>query len=556
MDSLPRNHDNSGNWRTQEHASPGFIQESEIPQRTSASLSTFFPSTANSSPCSFMSAKEDVDELELVQYDFSIPRYVTSSWAGSRSGPVSGSGSGHGSSSDAKPPQRTETSLLSSSCSLPSTSGSGLCLPRPCSQAEVSNLGSKLACSHTMGCESTDHDHLRYEPHLHHQHRHDIIPSSSYVSPSAIVDQQGHGTKTKTAPINNDIIIDIDAKDSQMNIDSRTTSVPSTVSPQRPQSSACDCADIASCCSSTLSFVPALSLSSKSTGVTHLPSAISVPSSSLPQRRYRTTSSTVASLDLPSALHQVSGILENTSSNRSGRWIIDGHCNESNAHLSGGSTSREPRRVRIQSAGHLLPSTLTSSMSHRPSVSPPLSPRETVLQIHPGSESPLLSCQHSRHSRLFLPINRPSNVVGFISSDINDVAKTPTTPKSTGSGSGSGSGSSPETSPFLTPMPSTSIKWASPKKRFGKSSTSMMSQALEAESNQYRQQQLGHLSNSRMLSVGLGGSNKARHGFYRRRGKLEFDKLPREIRVHVFRYLTTFQLIRVSRVKPSPLICQ
>ncbi|KAG0025642.1 hypothetical protein BGZ81_006995 [Podila clonocystis] len=73
-----------------------------------------------------------------------------------------------------------------------------------------------------------------------------------------------------------------------------------------------------------------------------------------------------------------------------------------------------------------------------------------------------------------------------------------------------------------------------------------MSQALEAESNQYRQQQLGHLSNSRMLSVGL-GSNKA-HNFYRRRCKLGFDKLPREIRVHVFRYLTTFQLIRVSRV--------
>ncbi|KAF9392916.1 hypothetical protein CPB97_007442 [Podila verticillata] len=97
-------------------------------------------------------------------------------------------------------------------------------------------------------------------------------------------------------------------------------------------------------------------------------------------------------------------------------------------------------------------------------------------------------------------------------------------------------------------MPSTSIKWASPKKRFGKSSTSMMSQALEAESNQYRQQQLGHLSNSRMLSVGLGGNSKAQYGFYRRRGKLGFDKLPREIRVHVFRYLTTFQLIRVSRV--------
>ncbi|KAG0355326.1 hypothetical protein BG005_005760 [Podila minutissima] len=95
-------------------------------------------------------------------------------------------------------------------------------------------------------------------------------------------------------------------------------------------------------------------------------------------------------------------------------------------------------------------------------------------------------------------------------------------------------------------MPSTSIKWASPRKKLGKSSTSMMSQALEAESNQYRQQQLGLLSNSRMLSVGL-GSNKA-HNFYRRRGKLGFDKLPREIRVHVFRYLTTFQLIRVSRV--------
>ncbi|KAG0333534.1 hypothetical protein BG000_009093 [Podila horticola] len=73
-----------------------------------------------------------------------------------------------------------------------------------------------------------------------------------------------------------------------------------------------------------------------------------------------------------------------------------------------------------------------------------------------------------------------------------------------------------------------------------------MSQALEAESNQYRQQQLGHLSSSRMLSVGL-GSNKA-HNYYRRRGKLGFDKLPREIKVHVFRYLTTFQLIRVSRV--------
>lgn len=579
MASLPRNHDSSGSWRSQEPSSR-LVCGHDSPHRTSTSLVTFFPSSANSSPCSFISAKEDVDELELVQCDFSIPRHVTGSWAGSglgSSGPGTGSGSRYEPSSSSKP-QTAETSLLSSSCSLP-TDGVGLCLLHPCGQEEVSKIGSKPAYSHTntMGCESTDHL-LQYDcehSHLHRQQSHDIAPSSSFVlssvSSCAINNQhqhqhqQGHGTETSSAPINNDIIIDIDARDPQMNSESRTTSVPPTVSPHsppRPQSSACDCTNIASCSSGTLSFVPALSLSPKSSGVTCLPSAISLPpsaESALPHRRYRTISSTVASLDLPSAFHQASGFAENTNaSNKSGRWTVDvdAHCNESNTHLSGGPvTSREPRRVRIQSAGHLLPSTLTTDLSPRPFLSTfdcdpsQLSPQDTAIQIHPGQlESPLLAtCQHSRHPRQsVLPTNKLCNTVGFISTDIIDVARTPSTPKN------SGSGHSSESSPFLTPMPSSSIKWASPRKRFGKSSTSMMSQALEAESNQYRQQQLGHLSSSRMLSVGL-GSNKA-HNYYRRRGKLGFDKLPREIKVHVFRYLTTFQLIRVSRVRSNPLL--
>lgn len=581
MASLPRNHDSSGNWRSQEPDSR-LTYGYESP---STSLAMFFPSSANSSPCSFISAKEDVDELELVQYDFSIPRHVTGSWVGSGSGssasePGSGSGSRYGSGANAKP-QTTETSL-SPSCS-PNTSGPRLYLPHPCRQEEVSKIGSKPAYSltNTMGCESTDHDHLRYDYEhccLHRQQSCDIIPSSSAVSSSAIIDQhqhqQGHGTKTN-APINNDVTIDIDARDPQTNNDSRSTSVSSTVSslppllPRRPWSHACDCANMASCCTDTLSFVPAQPLSSKSIGVTHLPSPTSLPpsaESALPHRRYRTISSTLASLDLPSAFHQVSGFAENTSaSNKSGRWIVDFDAcsNESNTHLSGGSVkSQEPRRVRIQSAGHLLPSTLTMHVSPRPFLATldcdpsQLAPQDTAIQIHPRQpESPLLaSCHDSHHpSHSALPTNGPCNIIGFISTDINDAARTPSTPKN--SGSGSGSGSSSASSPFLTPMPSTSIKWASPRKKLGKSSTSMMSQALEAESNQYRQQQLGLLSNSRMLSVGL-GSNKA-HNFYRRRGKLGFDKLPREIRVHVFRYLTTFQLIRVSRVRrPSLRICQ
>ncbi|KAG0344079.1 F-box/LRR-repeat protein 20 [Podila humilis] len=329
-----------------------------------------------------------------------------------------------------------------------------------------------------------------------------------------------------------------------------------------------------------------------------------------PRRRYRTVSSTVVSLDIPSMLAGVASvhIVENSH-------LADGPKRRDSRDSAASQLNRPlpeqgPRRVRIQSAGQLLPSSISVGASSSKLCTTPLhhdlhhrvSEDTTGLQYYRDATLPLKQQQQQQHPPVLRPHVYPSssspftsssssspsssssscltktlrpsqhaqfssprvlsNAAAFVNSHMNNHApSTPTTPQRAGSGS-SKTSSSTETTPFHTPMHASFVKWDSPKKsnnnnkknhNHGKSSTSMMSQALEAENTQFLQQQQGHLSNSRMLSIGFASSNsgngsssgsgsssssrsrsssfRAQHSFYRRRGKLGFDKLPREIRV-------------------------
>ncbi|KAF9112542.1 hypothetical protein BGX27_003221 [Mortierella sp. AM989] len=86
--------------------------------------------------------------------------------------------------------------------------------------------------------------------------------------------------------------------------------------------------------------------------------------------------------------------------------------------------------------------------------------------------------------------------------------------------------------------PSTSITWASPSaNNHGSPMTVSYFAPLSERGNQSQ-------------SKGKGVARSYRYS-RRRAGRACFDGLPREIKIHIFRYLSTFQLVRVSRVNRS-----
>ncbi|KAF8984197.1 hypothetical protein BGZ46_008607 [Entomortierella lignicola] len=277
-----------------------------------------------------------------------------------------------------------------------------------------------------------------------------------------------------------------------------------------------------------------------------LPSSGMCPHSSLPRRRYRTISSAVASLGIASALSSMS-----STSGGSGQGSnalvsslalfhpvqvnndcdIISSCNNININITSPVLqpyASIPQQVK-RTAEPLLTTVTTTSL---------LSLSKDSCQLDLGFSAPdrHLSIQHNALQQFTVdsegettripPVAQKAYIQyrSTVNDTESDMMSLPESPTSSNS------------SPAIL-SPSTSITWASP-----------------SAANQGSLKPISHFAS--LSEHGERSQNKGKgvmraYRYNRRHGRACFDGLPREIKIHTFRYLSTFQLVRISRVSRS-----